>query len=180
MSSGTRLQTLRHRYPPETPAPSSMEIITNYAAKPLTRSLLALSAAVLASAVKTAPKCISAIHSFHSSSRRGRPPDRSLSEEGILTMTSIPARLSVRRGDRATAWAIGSTASSDKQASKPGCNRGPGDLDQDYLLRRHDGRALPWLGVRDVTDHDHRDTDVSTVTMWRDPKRVLTIYRSNP
>ena len=70
---------------------------------------------------------------------------------------------------------------------------GPGDLDvpvasQDYLLHLHDLCALPWLGVRDVTDHNLRDMDVSTVTgrdlMWRDPKRswplgVLTIFRSN-
>ena len=52
---------------------------------------------------------------------------------------------------------IGSTASPD---DRPGRNRGPGY----YLLRQHDRRAPPWLGVRDVTDRNLRDTDVSTVT----------------
>ena len=33
-----------------------------------------------------------------------------------------------------------------------------------YLLRQHDRRAPPWLGVHDVTDRNLRDTDVSTVT----------------
>ena len=68
-------------------APSSMAVITNDAA--------------LAFAVKAG--CIRAIPFFSSWSRRGIPPDRSRSEEWRLTRTSIPARLAVRRGDRATA-----------------------------------------------------------------------------
>ena len=62
-----------------------------------------LRAAAIARAVQDALRYIRAISTFRSSSRRGRPPDRSRSEEGRPTRTSIPARLAVRRGDRATA-----------------------------------------------------------------------------
>ena len=103
MSSGTRLQTLRCQYPPGTlPVPPS-KIYGDYNELSHKASYVPLSAAAIACAVKTAPRCIRAIPSLCSSSRRGRPPDQSRSEEGRPTRTSIPARLAVRRGDRATA-----------------------------------------------------------------------------
>ena len=86
---------------------------------------------------------------------------------------------------------IGSTSSLDEPTSRPGHTWGADDLDvvsQDYLLCKHDWRALQWLGVCNLTDHNLLDTDVSNETrsdlMWRDLERhwpfwVITTYRSN-
>ena len=112
---------------------------------------------------KAAQRCIWAISTFHSSSRRGTPPDQtwSLSEEGRPTRMSIQARLAIRRGYSSYCVSSkGSTASPDEQTSRSGSNRGPGY----YLLHQHDRREPPWLGVHDVTDRDLRDMDVSTMT----------------
>ena len=63
----------------------------------------------------------------------------------------------------------------DRIAGRTDIQTGPQPRPGYYLLRQHDRRAPPWLGVRDVTDRNLRDTDASTVTgrerMWRDPKR---------
>ena len=103
MSSGTRLQTLRRQHPPGTRPDPRSKIYGDYNELSRKAAYAQLSAAVIVRAVKTAQLCIRAIPSLRSSSRRGRPPDRSGSEEGRPTRTSIPARLAVRRGDRATA-----------------------------------------------------------------------------
>ena len=103
--SGTRLHCPSDAAPPISPRDARSKLYGHYYELCRKAAYAPLSAAAISRAVKAAPRCIRAIHSFRSSSRRGRPPDRSRSdsEEGRPTRTSIPARLAFRRDDRATA-----------------------------------------------------------------------------